>query len=794
MFVVVAGVRRPAPLRLRYRLCHLALLCACTLLSASCGMAPGSGPFSNNSSKSGKQLVVSADLPEAQVGSTYNAVVAVRGGNGPYQFSVALGNLPPGLALDPATGRIFGAPQAAGMYLFSVRATDLPRSERGDRPFKLVVAEAVKAPDIKVTVTPDSASVESGATQQFSAIVRGAQNDNVTWSASLGTISSNGTFLAPTVESDQLATVTATSVADKSKKATVQVAIVTKEITNPGGFDGPAELPRVYVQSSLADTPAPGKTLTVKAEGDVQGALNKAACGDTILLQAGATFTDNLTLPAKSCDDKHWIIVRTSAPDSALPPEGTRLTPCYSGVTSLPGRPALHCNGSATVTAKILGTSTTGPLTFAAGANHFRFIGLEITRVPASQKVRIVYQLAQVADGVAADHIIFDRVWAHGTTHDETAHGVRLNGITYAAIVDSSFTDFHCISKVGTCTDSQAISGGNGDQPGGPFRIVNNFLEGAGQSILFGGGTGSIIPSDIEIRRNHLFKPMTWMQGQSGFVGGPTGKPFIVKNHFELKDAQRVLFEGNVLENSWGGFSQVGWGIVMTPRGSWAAVQDVTIRYNTISHVGAGMQLSATQHEENNNWVDSLAAQRWSIHDVVIDDVDGKKYDGSGNLFQIASSFTTRNLNNVTIEHVTGITDPAHGVFSVGGYAGNPQASRILVTNNLFLAGTYTAWSTGMQGACSASAQPVVLFSECWNQYVLTTNAFILPSSQSDASWPSGNRFPANVGDVRFSNFSNGKGGDYRLLSNSPLRNAGSDGKDLGADIDAVAAHVAGVN
>ena len=31
------------------------------------------------------------------------------------------------------------------------------------------------------------------------------------------------------------------------------------------------------------------------------------------------------------------------------------------------------------------------------------------------------------------------------------------------------------------------------------------------------------------------------MQGQPGFVGGFSGHPFIVKNHFELKNAQRVL-------------------------------------------------------------------------------------------------------------------------------------------------------------------------------------------------------------------------------------------------------------
>src|SRR5580698_643855 len=84
-----------------------------------------------------------------------------------------------------------------------------------------------------------------------------------------------------------------------------------------GKFDGPAELPRIYVDSSLRSTPAPGKLLTVRAGEDPSRALSKASCGDTVQLQAGATF-NKLVLPEKSCDDSHWIIVRTSAPDSKL--------------------------------------------------------------------------------------------------------------------------------------------------------------------------------------------------------------------------------------------------------------------------------------------------------------------------------------------------------------------------------------------------------------------------------------------------------------------------------------------
>src|SRR5207253_9779843 len=152
------------------------------------------------------------------------------------------------------------------------------------------------------------------------------------------------------------ATVIARSVADPTKAASTTVTItVSRPVvpTQSTGFDWPAELPRVYVQSAMTDTPAPGNIITVNAGGSLQNALNAANCGDTIMLQAGATFAGVFTFPAKSCDDNHWIVVRTSAPDSSLPPEGTRLTPCYAGVSSLPGRPALNCTSTQNVLAKI---------------------------------------------------------------------------------------------------------------------------------------------------------------------------------------------------------------------------------------------------------------------------------------------------------------------------------------------------------------------------------------------------------------------------------------------------------
>src|ERR1039457_6301111 len=182
------------------------------------------------------------------------------------------------------------------------------------------------------------------------------------------------------------------------------VALTTASFAQ-SNYDGPAELPRMTVLSAMVDTPAPGSIFAVNAGGDLQSALDNARCGDVIELQAGATFTGPFLVPAKNCDIKHWIIIRTSSPDSALPAEGHRATPCYGGVGSLPGRPSFNCSNPTNVLSKVqMNTAGSGPFQLASGANFYRIVGLEITRSDG-----IHGSAALIAMQGTADHIIVDR-------------------------------------------------------------------------------------------------------------------------------------------------------------------------------------------------------------------------------------------------------------------------------------------------------------------------------------------------------------------------------------------------
>src|SRR5260370_39577431 len=120
-----------------------------------------------------------------------------------------------------------------------------------------------------------------------------------------------------------------------------------------------------------------------------------------------------------------------------------------------------------------------------------------------------------------------------GTGEDDSARGLAPSNTTVVAVIGSFFTGFRCGAGTGSCTDAQTLGSTGGNNPGGPYKIENNFLEASGENILFGGGGATRTPSDIEIRRNHLFKPMIWKRGGPGFVGGVSGRPFLMQNPFE---------------------------------------------------------------------------------------------------------------------------------------------------------------------------------------------------------------------------------------------------------------------
>src|SRR5260370_2987498 len=263
-----------------------------------------------------------------------------------------------------------------------------------------------------------------------------------------------------------------------------------------GAKDGIAELPKACYYTALDGTPSPGKQIRVSAKSNLAAAIDGAKCGDTLLLPAGASF-DATVLPSKKCDDHHYITVRTDTPDSNLPREGTRVSPAWGGVASLPGRPpfAQPSGGPARLLATVVARRPEG----VSVGDHLRFIGIEWTTPPEAN-------IGRVLAAEHTDHVIFDRNWVHPANGAEVGHGIgMIHGSHSIAVINSYISGLNCIARTGKCTDATGIGGGGGDEPISALKIYNNFVEASGEDVLFGGSVGTIVPTGNEIAPNPLF-------------------------------------------------------------------------------------------------------------------------------------------------------------------------------------------------------------------------------------------------------------------------------------------------
>ncbi len=465
-----------------------------------------------------------------------------------------------------------------------------------------------------------------------------------------------------------------------------------------------------------------GRTLVVRADSDLQRILDEALPGDSIELEAGAVFDGAFTLPAKAGLGE--IVIRGSATER-LPGPGNRVGPEDAGAM-----PKLQSSQGAV-------------LRTAPGARGYRFVGIELRPAPGSFLVNLVElgEAASTLEGLPSG-IIFERCYLHGDPERGARRGIAMNSRD-AAVIDSYLSDFK-----DTNADSQAIAGWHGP---GPFKIVNNYLEAAGENLLFGGGDPSIhglVPSDIEIRRNHLRKPFTWKEDDPSYGG----TPWRVKNLLELKNARRVLIEGNLLENNWRS-SQSGIGVLFTVRNQdggapWSVVEDVRFVNNVLRRTAGGINILG----RDRTWPSgSEQTRRIEIRNNLFEDI-------SGRLLQLLDETA-----EVVVAHNTAIHSANIITADGGPHTGFEFRDNIVFENEYGIAGSATA----------PGNDTIELF---FPRAVFRRNVIV---GGSGSSYPPDNFFPASIDDV---GFIDARSGDYRLASSSPFRGAATDGGDPGVD------------
>lgn len=471
-------------------------------------------------------------------------------------------------------------------------------------------------------------------------------------------------------------------------------------------------------------------TIIVRAGDSLQAAINAAVGGDTIQVESNATFTGPFTLPNKA--GSSYITIQPSGIASL--PADTRVSPSLSVYMY-----KLRVAGADPVI-------KTDP-----SAHHWRIIGADIATSTTTETFDLVKlggnSLEQTTVLATPHDIEIDRCYLHGGTAQQIQRGIAVNS--------ASTTIKNCyIEKIhGVGYDTQAICGWNGP---GPFTIDNNYLEAAGENVMFGGAGSAIealTPSNVTITRNYLFKPLSWKVGDPSYAG----IHWSIKNLLELKNCRTATITGNVLENSWGD-AQIGYAVLFTTRNSgnepWAILTDILFEHNTIINSEQGVQIlgqdnlatSQTSHDltiSNNLW--KGVANRWFTSTATYNNVVIKHntHFQGGNIMVLAG---TTSSNFVCKDNIT-VRDPdGFGLFGDGVGEGT------------------VALNTYMPG------------------YTFTKNVYVAANS---GIYPATNFYPADVSTVQFVDYN---GGNYRLSPSSPYHNAATDGGDIGVDFDALEA------
>lgn len=243
---------------------------------------------------------------------------------------------------------------------------------------------------------------------------------------------------------------------------------------------------------------AHAEVIRVAAGGDLQAAINAAQPGDTILLPAGSEFAGNFKLPVKS--GATYITIRTDTPDSELPGPGVRISPADA--------PRL---------ARLRSPNNASALRTVAGSHHWRLQYLEFGANWGGYGDLMAIGDGSNAQDTAAEvpqHFILQHLYVHGDPLVGQKRCISMNA-GHVTLRDSYVSDCKTVGQ-----DSQAIAAWNGP---GPFVIENNYLEGAGENVLFGGSDPAVpnlAATGITFRRNHVARPMSW---RAPIISAPAG-------------------------------------------------------------------------------------------------------------------------------------------------------------------------------------------------------------------------------------------------------------------------------
>jgi hypothetical protein len=273
--------------------------------------------------------------------------------------------------------------------------------------------------------------------------------------------------------------------------------------------------------------------------------------------------------------------------------------------------------------------------------------------------------------------------------------------------------------------------------------------------------------------------------GGSGTTGSfnATGSRPQVKNLFELKSGVTVQIDSNLMENSWKG-ADVGYAVWLkvvnqSGQGRFVETKDVMFEKNWLKNLEGPILFSGQEYYGGN----TTKPPRMGATTV------------KNNVWENSTKVRTMNIgtgpNPLTIDHNTflhGSPESDLATLLIYGDLGFV----FTFTNNLLRRFDYGVRAVdpvlGTLGEGTPSLAALVTYG---GAYTFLKNAI---ADAPSGSYPANNFFPTEAQwQAAFTTYNGGSGGNYRIAPAHAYNDAGTDLKDLGADIDLVEAAISGV-
>jgi len=142
------------------------------------------------------------------------------------------------------SGGLYTAPSSAGTY--TVTATSAADSTKSAS----AVVTVSQPTQVSVSLSPTTVSLSTGGQEQFTANISGTSNTAVTWSASGGTVSTSGLYVAPSTAGTY--TIKAVSAADPTKAASATASVSVAPVVSVSVSPTSVAMPQKWQQQFAA--------------------------------------------------------------------------------------------------------------------------------------------------------------------------------------------------------------------------------------------------------------------------------------------------------------------------------------------------------------------------------------------------------------------------------------------------------------------------------------------------------------------------------------------------------------